>query len=186
MKLTQLHKIITESKCPGYLTKGDGSKCQSQQAYLGAGTSEPECPEKECQFHTTQQEKDIYPDRSDSGYSGDYPKTVEFAQAVADDDARLSYAALAVAAIVLGEIHSKPNALAALGGAAQLGKKLAQLLPKDLQDYICQRSGHSHLPMTSTRRILDHLPIIREEQVLEAIKAWQKHPGFRIPFGVHP
>ncbi len=216
MKLNNIHKIarlltedpdiFTESECLGRLTRtnpktgktGDGSKCQSTQAYTPfSRKNKQECPEEYCENYTPRQEEEIYPDKSEATWnpggtleqlaaagSGTkrYQKTSNFVTAIVDGHTRLSYASLAIAAKELGDTWLTPlhNKSTSMQMPAQLGSRITLLLPRNLQDYICRGSGkylqvgapYSTGRVPSNQSLLA-MPIIRSDRVLEAVNVWQ-------------
>lgn len=96
-------------------------------------------------------------------------RTIAFMTVVRDQGCRLSYAALAVGAKVLGENDSNQI-------AAQRGSSLVKQLPEELQPFVCRRKGgYAKEPATMSwakhapENLVD-LPVIRHENVEAAVE----------------
>ena len=96
--------------------------------------------------------------------------TKTFLECVQKEGHRLSYAALAGAARILGEDSSKQI-------AAQRGSTLVKSLPLALQPFVCRKSGGYAKGMTwaiETPSDLRDRPVITASVIGKAVKIWQK------------
>ena len=96
--------------------------------------------------------------------------TSEFLRALSGEGLRLSYAALTVAARLLGEDSSGQI-------PAQRGAKLVKSLPASLQPYVCRKKGGyakgvKELFGEDAPEGLLTMPVITQEIVGEAVQTW--------------
>ena len=108
------------------------------------------------------------------------PQTEAFVTAVTSEGIRLSYGALSLAALALGEV--KPSGQS----AGQRGASLVKVLPEVLQHMVCrggnpdsERHGTYHRKALESwkldpREDLLELPVMGKDEVIEAVKIWQE------------
>lgn len=97
--------------------------------------------------------------------------TAQFVTALADEGLRLSYAALAGAARILGEDSSGQI-------PAQRGAKLVKSLPAELQPFVCRKAGgYAKGVLQSFGDLapegLVDFPVITAKEVAEAVEVFQ-------------
>jgi hypothetical protein len=101
--------------------------------------------------------------------------TTAFVQALSAEGLRLSYAALAGAARILGEDLSGQI-------PAQRGAKLVKSLPATLQPFVCRKSGGYAKGVVASfgedapKGLVD-LPVITAKEVAEAVGTWEDAVG---------
>lgn len=98
-------------------------------------------------------------------------KTQEFVGTVREEGFRLSYAALATVARILGEDSSSQI-------PAQRGAALVKVLPEDLHPTICRKSGGYKKEVLGAfgdvpGDLLDR-PVITVEEIAEAVSLWEE------------
>lgn len=109
------------------------------------------------------------PARASRASGKDMPRTVAFLGAIRESKARISYAAFAVAAGLLGEDDTRQL-------AGQRGSFLVKSLPVSLQPYVCRSNGTYAKGVAwevETPKDLGVRPVIGEETVQEAVAAWE-------------
>ena len=97
-------------------------------------------------------------------------ETIGFLECVAEEGFRLSYSALARAAVTLGDVEVSGQK------EGQRGAKLLRGLPVSLQPFVCRKGG-SYAPGTKWEGVdvpqdLLARPVISEEAVEEAVAVW--------------
>ena len=101
--------------------------------------------------------------------STEIPLTIAFLTCVRDEGHRLSYAAFATAARVLGEDTSTQI-------RAQRGSFLVKTIDVALQPYVCRKSGKYAKGVEWDVKVPENLrkrPVIEWEDVSDAIEEWQ-------------
>ena len=96
--------------------------------------------------------------------------TIDFLECVSLEGFRLSYSALTLAAVELGDIAANGQKI------GQRGAKLLRGLPVALQPFVCRKNG-SYAVGTKWEGVdvpqdLRNRPVISEESVVEAVQTW--------------